>query len=293
MILRSGLAVAVVAGLGVLGLLGLRGCESPKGGQPETTLRYQDYVALGDSYTAAPYVPVTDVATDCLRSTNNYPHLLARELHVTRLRDRSCTGATTADTTQSQTTHLGAVPPQFAALDARTDLVTVSLGYNDGHLYHRLAPACRSIPGYCRLYDQRHALIALVDRVGAALVTTLNGIRELAPRARILLVGYPDIAPRHGSCEKLPLYRPQDVATLRDIDARLRQQMLQAADQVGVEFVDVYAASLQHDVCARHPWVQSRWGDRHVAAALHPLAAGQRAVAQLIAELLDPAPTLT
>lgn len=279
-------AVVGLAGLALLSVVMLHLGESSGTGAPTGSGRYTDYVALGDSYTAAPYVPVTDLATDCLRSTNNYPHLVARALHVAHLEDRSCTGATTADTTGSQATHLGPVPPQFTGLDDRTDLVTVSLGYNDGHLYHRLATACRNIPGYCRLYDQRGLLDTLVERIGPALVQTLTGVRARAPHARILLVGYPDIPPPVGTCAKLPLYRPQDVATLRDVDARLRQQMRRAAQEVGVEFVDVYTASLAHDVCARHPWVQGRLGDRHVAAALHPLASGQRAVARLVEQRL-------
>ena len=42
--------------------------------------RFQRYVALGDSYTAAPLVPDTDTTNGCLRSTNNYPALVAAAL---------------------------------------------------------------------------------------------------------------------------------------------------------------------------------------------------------------------
>ena len=38
---------------------------------------YHHYVAMGDSYTAAPFVPLTDVAYGCFRSSNNYPKLVA------------------------------------------------------------------------------------------------------------------------------------------------------------------------------------------------------------------------
>lgn len=38
------------------------------------------YVALGDSFTAGPLVPVTDVASGCFRSDHNYPTLLAERL---------------------------------------------------------------------------------------------------------------------------------------------------------------------------------------------------------------------
>jgi hypothetical protein len=49
------------------------------------------YVALGDSYTAAPLVlPIAPNAPgDCLQSAVNYPHLTASALGLS-LRDRSC-----------------------------------------------------------------------------------------------------------------------------------------------------------------------------------------------------------
>ena len=41
------------------------------------TTRPVAYVALGDSYAAAPGVPETSLAGGCARSDHNYPHLLA------------------------------------------------------------------------------------------------------------------------------------------------------------------------------------------------------------------------
>ena len=35
------------------------------------------YVALGDSYTAGPLIPTTDLAGGCARSDHNYPTLVA------------------------------------------------------------------------------------------------------------------------------------------------------------------------------------------------------------------------
>ena len=39
-----------------------------------------EYVAIGDSYTAAPVVPITDLENPCLRSNHNYPNLIEDEL---------------------------------------------------------------------------------------------------------------------------------------------------------------------------------------------------------------------
>ena len=56
---------------------------------------YHHYVAMGDSYTAAPFVPLTDVAYGCFRSSNNYPKLVAEALRVEEigLYGRRATGA--------------------------------------------------------------------------------------------------------------------------------------------------------------------------------------------------------
>ncbi|MFJ7497309.1 hypothetical protein ACIQZB_40545 [Streptomyces sp. NPDC097727] len=55
---------------------------------------------LGDSYASAPLVP-DRVDTDCLRSSNNYPSLVAPSSGAT-LTDVTCSGATTAEMTAAQ-----------------------------------------------------------------------------------------------------------------------------------------------------------------------------------------------
>ncbi|MGA8255578.1 MAG: GDSL-type esterase/lipase family protein, partial [Nocardioides sp.] len=76
------------------------------------------YVAMGDSYAAAPGVPETTTA--CARSSNNYASLLAaaEELEVT---DVTCSGASSDDL----------VATQVPELSEDTDLVTIGIGGND------------------------------------------------------------------------------------------------------------------------------------------------------------------
>ena len=60
----------------------------------------QSYVALGDSYTAGPVIPVQQPDPyGCLRSDHNYPHLVAAALGVGDFKDPSCSGADTGDMT--------------------------------------------------------------------------------------------------------------------------------------------------------------------------------------------------
>ena len=66
-----------------------------------------------------------------------------------------------------------------------------------------------------------------------------------------------------------------------------------SAKETGVEFVDFYKASIGHDVCSRHPWVQGRVGSSRRGAALHPLPSGQAALARMIEGVLREDPPKT
>ena len=278
------LLVALLAAVLVLILLTTSGRE-------ERIPAYHRYVALGDSYTAAPFVPLTDVAYGCYRSSNNYPHLVAEDLHIDQLDDRSCSGARTDDLTGSQTTARGMqVPPQLDALTPDTDLVTMGLGFNNFGLYARLASQCRKSLRICPLHDDRDTFTMILDQLRPALVDSLELVRERAPKARILLVSYPRVLPARGDCRRLPRMRPEDRETFRAVNLRLREEMRAAAMEAEVEFVDFYSASLGHDVCARHPWVQGRVGSARRGAALHPLPAGQAALARLVVSALSRPP---
>ncbi len=84
-----------------------------------------DYVALGDSFSAGSGVlPVDPSNLLCLRSTANYPHVIAARTDA-RLTDVTCGGAQTRHFSEAQ--HPG-TPPQTDALTAGTDLVTLTIG---------------------------------------------------------------------------------------------------------------------------------------------------------------------
>src|SRR5215467_15609307 len=90
------------------------------------------YVALGDSYTSGPLIPhQTGNPAGCLRSTHNYPSLVAAALGAVSFTDASCAGATTADMTAQQAVAGGVNPPEVNTVSAGTTLVTLGVGGND------------------------------------------------------------------------------------------------------------------------------------------------------------------
>ena len=119
--LDAGLHLLRLLALGVL-LVALT-VQAPASQAQTDPLRY---VALGDSYVAAPLVPITDVANGCFRSSNNYPAIVAKKLGA-KLDDRSCGGATTAHILSPW----AELAPQVDAVTADTRLVTITIGGND------------------------------------------------------------------------------------------------------------------------------------------------------------------
>ena len=257
---------------------------------------YQRYVALGDSFTAGPYVPNTDLAQGCLRSSGNYPSLVAKRLDVATLVDVSCSGADTRDLVRPQNTFRDAtVPTQLDALTEDTDLVTLGIGGNDFDLFGTLLQTCLQLrdgdpsgsPCADHLQEQGIDLGRQTSRIGERVATSIERIRERAPKARILLVGYPRIVPTNGTCPRLLPLAEGDYPLAENVAKTLYVAMSRAAKTTDVGFVGMYAASHGHDVCSDDPWVNGRFTDQTRALAFHPFAAEMDAVADRIVDRLS------
>ncbi|MBA3287613.1 MAG: hypothetical protein H0U21_06265 [Acidimicrobiia bacterium] len=89
------------------------------------------YVPLGDSFTAGPLIPTQIAPLGCLKSNRNYPTVVDGTLGSSAFRDISCSGATTDDMFAPQSIVGGSNPAQLSALSASTTLVTLGIGAND------------------------------------------------------------------------------------------------------------------------------------------------------------------
>lgn len=254
---------------------------------------YDQYVAIGDSYTAAPLVPTTDPGDPCLRSDRNYPHLVARRLLVIDLTDVSCSGADTRSIRRGGTIFGREVPSQLVAVRPETDLVTLSVGGNVGDLFGTLIVECTEA---ARARPQRSCaddlgagggdvLLDLLPRITRDVQALVDDVRSRAPDARVVVVTYPQIVPERGTCPELPL-TARDYRYARTVNEGLARAVADGAEAAGVEWVDVFAATDGHDICARDPWVNGAETDPQRALAYHPFGEEQRAVADELVELL-------
>lgn len=255
------------------------------------------YIAMGDSYTAAPLFPLRNRETinSCLRSDSNYPTLVAQELGVEVL-DVSCSGASTTSMFGKQKFSDRSLPPQLDALSAEADLVTLGIGANDFRYFSQMIFTCLKVAERDPLGEpcrERNTTPAGRDRIEKHLgeirhnvARVVRAIDKRAPNARVLLVGYPQLLPESGTCRaKLPLAEG-DYSYVRELNLRLARSVSQGGIRAGAEFVDLVEASQGHDICSKQPWVAGVRGDPRRAMGLHPYPAEQRAVADIITSML-------
>ncbi|MGV9825609.1 MULTISPECIES: SGNH/GDSL hydrolase family protein [unclassified Gordonia (in: high G+C Gram-positive bacteria)] len=255
---------------------------------PDRTVPPVEYVALGDSYSSASGVmpPAPGAAPLCSNSAHNYPRQVAAVLGV-RVRDVSCGGADTDNLFRSRYPW---VAPQLDALDARTRLVTITIGANNGDLFTTATNGCMTAhlasPGAahpCRDRYGNSLAAEISDSTYPALVGAYQAILRAAPNARLLVLGYPQMFPAEGdrACAASLLTARGDVGYLHSAITALNAAAARAAAATGSTFVSLAEASAGHDACAGpgERWVEPIIGSRQYPF-LHTNPAGQQAMAR-------------
>ncbi|HVQ97227.1 MAG TPA: SGNH/GDSL hydrolase family protein [Mycobacterium sp.] len=266
------------------------------GAQPRTHAqppKPQNYVALGDSVAAEPGVPDPAPPPGCQKSTNNYPSVLARRLKPATVTDVTCSGAISADiTSRGQLTSDGTVPPQIDAVNQDTTLITVTIGGNDVGL--------AADAGQCRAasIDSPPCVDKFVtngvDSISAAIRAQLpvwaqmiDDLRTKAPRALIIVVGYPMFI-RPGGCFAEQPILPKDADYFQSKVDELDDQERQLAADKKVDFFDTRPLSAGHDMCAAP---NQRYVEGFIVAnpaePLHPNSMGAAAIGNGLADYIS------
>jgi len=224
---------------------------------------YQEYVALGDSWSADVVLFDTDglpdsthAPTGCGQSHRNYPKLLAAELGVPVFRDATCGSATTDDLYEPQ----DELPtgetnrPQLDRLTSTTDLVTIGIGGNDAGFSGAAMDCLSPLPQGVRCKQKYTAggvdqLAAQIEAAESKVVQALLDIRDRAPDARILVIDYLAAIPTRGCYPVVPV-SDSDMAYLYATFSKLNAMVERATVAAGAEFVNTYEDSVGHHVCA-------------------------------------------
>ncbi|MGW1166971.1 SGNH/GDSL hydrolase family protein [Streptomyces sp. NPDC002550] len=220
------------------------------------------YVALGDSYSAGlgagDYLPT---GTNCRRSGRAYPVLWASAHKVASFAFPACNHARTGDVLSGQ----------LGALGAGTRLVTLTVGGMDAG-FGVVMTTC-ALGGTSRCLSAVTAARATVDSsLGDNLDRLYSAIRDRAPAAHVVVLGYPHLYHLRGTCE-MGLQDSARAAIDDGVD-HLDALIARHAAAHGFTFADVRAAFAGHEICSAAPWLHSV----EVLApteSYHPTASGQ------------------
>lgn len=307
---RRGVSTGALARSALLALLAtlllvLVGCGSS---EPEQSPQATDdgsgieYVALGDSYTAGPYLrPQTSryVPGACGQSEVNYPQLVADQLKPASFTDRSCASASIAHFYTPQKLPDGEEnPAQGTDIGEQTKLVTMSIGGNDFSLTELLS-TCLNEAGPQNPCDPQALARASADefersvrKFRKAFPQALKDIRERAPETLVVVVGYPQILPDRAvrSCvASTSIDAPGMVFIDRQV-RRLNNILESATRRAGQHYVDTYGPSKGHNVCSDE---ETRWiepvATSSDAQPFHPNELGQQKFAELVLAAVEAA----
>jgi lysophospholipase L1-like esterase len=254
------------------------------------SIKTSPYVALGDSYSSGagvtPLVPTAP--STCSRSLENYAHDIAAATRAASFTDVTCSGAKTSDFFSSQAP---GVAPQLDALSRDTRLVTMTIGGNDEDVFSDSFFGCATVSlasgsifgnpceqKYGDSFDRK-----ILTQTFPNVVHALSAVRAAAPRATVVILGYPTILPADGSpaCYPAMPISMGDVPYLHQEQQLLNAVVRAAALLTGARFVDMAPASRGHDACQP---VGQRWIEPAVAPInafpVHPNATGEAAMAQ-------------
>lgn len=274
------------------------------------------YVGMGDSYSSGegawnydegtdfddrndlwPFDDDTELHNRCHRSADAYARILSGSNDFAGGSTFvACSGSMIPDLSNPNHKETDE-PPQLDALDDDVSLVTLTLGGNDlgfgavvqdcvlnGEQGVPFAPTCRAT------HDDRIA--KRLPELRAELLASYRQIREKAPNARIVVVGYPELFVENPSDNYGNLLFAEDQLWMNQKAAELNAMLASAAKDAGAEFVDPTEAFRGHGIGSADSWINDLdFGGPGVMLAdpssFHPNAAGHAALAELIQQQLE------
>lgn len=272
----------------------------------------QQYVALGDSYSSGFGLGDYEFGTNldagennCQRSDNAYPHWVAFLQEVELSAFRACQGAVTHHFYFEREPGRGW--GEFAQLDritADTELVTFSIGGNDAGFSSVLLDCIdgfellptNTCHGDSRIKDpvaERFDRLAGLGDTPTAVVPLaelFSDIRQRAPTAEVVVVGYPSFFPKEGGDRALLIggrcegFKKADQRWVAAQISHLNELIALEAAQHGFIFANPQSAFEGHELCSGGTewFYPALHGGR-----IHPNQLGHQALGQVVADALD------
>lgn len=243
--------------------------------KPEHKKRTKTYVALGDSYSAG--VGTGSPENECFQSNEGYPALLSGATGW-KLDYRACSGADVAK-----------VAGQVTQMATHAEIVTVTAGGNDAGFVQILGACGTGDEAACAATIQHYEQTVLRRALPVALKGLYRSVKRTAPRAKLIVVGYPRLFDYRGKdCIRTPDGRfhisQAEQAMLNAYADRLNGVIAKRARASGAQFVDATRAFSGHGVCSSAPYINGLAANE--VEMFHPNDAGNVAYARLVARQL-------
>ncbi|MFF0205176.1 SGNH/GDSL hydrolase family protein [Streptomyces sp. NPDC005017] len=218
------------------------------------------YVALGDSYSSGEGAGnYTSSSGSCHRSPNAYPQLWASANSPSSFAFVACSGATTQDVINNQ----------LGSLNGSTSLVTVSAGGNDAGFAGAMQTCVLQGTDAC-LTAVNNAKSFATNQLPARLNSLYTQIRNRAPNARVVVLGYPHLYKIGGSCS----FGISDTSrnAINGAADTIDSVTSARASAYGFAFGDVRGIFTNHEICSDDWWLNSTRLAVH--ESYHPNAKG-------------------
>ncbi|TQL70083.1 lysophospholipase L1-like esterase [Nocardioides albertanoniae] len=223
----------------------------------------EEYAAVGDSFAAGNGTRNPDLSLACSRSSDAYGPQIAAERASTTLVFPACGGAVTGDVVNTQS----------KSLSAETDWVTISIGGNDIG-FAELLLSCGSS------FDEPSCL-AKVDEVnqridtelGAKLDAAYDSVKQGAPGATVISIGYPRFFGADISCPDADGISPNEATALNGLADNLEAEIADRSRVAGIQHINPIQQFSGHDICSSSPFLNGK-AELSATDAYHPSPEG-------------------
>ncbi len=226
--------------------------------QGEPVAARLQYVALGDSFSSGEGLDDYDRSATCRRDSDAYPALYAARRPKVKLFFLACSGAKVDDVRAKQ----------LGPLNATTQFVSMTIGGNDVG-FSKLAKDC--VVGGCGTGIKAAEL--RIRKLGPKLDALYAEIKRRAPKARVVVLGYPQLFGPAGCGGTRGIQVPEQ-RRLNGLVDLLANVTGAATIRAKVNAIDVRKEFQGHAVCEKE-WIRGL--SRDVDETFHPKAAGHLA----------------
>jgi lysophospholipase L1-like esterase len=221
-----------------------------------------NYVALGDSYSAGTGTRDYSYNSTCNRGPYAYPALIRADRPNTNLTFVACSGAKTADVLNNQVQYLS----------SSTNIVTITIGGNDAGFADVITQCALPWPWTCD-GDITNAQNFIKGTLPGRLDSVYSQIKSRAPSARVVVLGYPRLF-MGVDCNAGTFFSSSEMTKLNQTADLLASVISARAAAWGFTFKDAIPPFIGHAVCSSSEWLNGL--SNPVSDSYHPNRSGHK-----------------